>query len=43
MSAIGQKTWLQSIIIAREIYESEIESETTQLQNLMYASWMNGA
>jgi hypothetical protein len=31
MSAIGQKTWLQSIIIACEIYESEIESETTQL------------
>jgi hypothetical protein len=43
INAIGQKTWLQSIIIAREIYESEIESETSQLRNLMYASWMNGA
>jgi hypothetical protein len=41
MSATGQKTWLQSIIIANEIYESEIELETAQLQNLMY-SWMNG-
>ncbi len=42
MSATGQKTWLQSIIVAHEIYESEIELETTQLQNLMY-SWMNSA
>jgi hypothetical protein len=41
MSAIGQKTWLQSIIIAHDFYEFEIESETTQLRNLMY-SWMNG-
>jgi hypothetical protein len=42
MSAIGQKTWLQSITITRETYESEIELETTQLRNVMY-SWMNGA
>jgi hypothetical protein len=42
MSAIGQKTWLQSITITHEIYESEIELETTQLRNVMY-SWMNGA
>jgi hypothetical protein len=42
MTATGQKTWLQSIQIACEVYESEIELETMQLQNLMY-SWMNGA
>ncbi len=42
MSAIGQNTWLQSITITLEIYESEIELETTQLRNVMY-SWMNGA
>ena len=41
MMATGQKTWLQSIQIAREVYESEIESETTQLRNSIY-SWMNG-
>jgi hypothetical protein len=31
MMATGQKTRVQSIQIAREVYESEIESKTTQL------------
>jgi hypothetical protein len=43
MSAIGKKTWLQSIIITTcEIYESEIELATTQLQNQI-SSWKNRA
>jgi hypothetical protein len=31
MAATGQKTWLQSIQIARKVYKSEIKLETTQL------------
>ena len=42
MSALGQKTWLQSIQIACEVYEKERESETMQMRNAMY-SWLNGA
>ena len=42
MSIIDRKTWLHSIQVAREIYENEIESETTQLRDAMY-SWLHRA
>ena len=42
MMAVGQKTWLQSIWIAHEVYENEQELETMQMRNVMH-SWLNGA
>jgi hypothetical protein len=31
----SQKAWLQNIIIAREIFENEIETETTCMRDFM--------
>jgi hypothetical protein len=35
MTAASQKAWLQNIIIAREIFENEIETETTHMRDFM--------
>ena len=35
MTATGQKAWLQNIIIAREIFENTIETETTRMRDYM--------
>lgn len=45
MSATGQKTWLNSILITQEIYKSLIESETQQLCKQPYGctvGWIIG-
>ncbi len=40
-SSLAAGKWLRTWLLAQEIYESHIESETQQLHNLMH-SWMNG-
>jgi hypothetical protein len=35
MTTASQKAWLQNIIIAREIFENEIEMETTRMHDFM--------
>jgi hypothetical protein len=35
MTTASQKAWLQNIIIAREIFENEIEMETTHMRDFM--------
>jgi hypothetical protein len=35
MTAASQKAWLQNIIIVREIFENEIEMETTHMRDFM--------
>jgi hypothetical protein len=35
MTAASQKAWLQNIIIAQEIFENEIEMETTRMRDFM--------
>ena len=40
MPATGQKTWLQSIQIARVVNESQQESETAQMSKFMH-SWLS--
>jgi hypothetical protein len=35
MTAASQKAWLQNIIIAREIFENETETETTRMRDFM--------
>ncbi len=35
MTATSQKAWLQNIIIAREIFENTIETETTRMRDYM--------
>ena len=35
MTTASQKAWLQNIIIAREIFENEIEMEMTHMRDFM--------